>query len=96
MAGPTDPTATGEAEAAGASAKSASTPRSESVVKISANLPVEDVEVLKQLAAERRETMTGVLRDAIATEKYFADVISQGGKVLVEDARGVVHRVVFR
>jgi len=70
--------------------------KSESSVKISANLPIEDVEVLKQLAAQRRVTMTGVLRDAIATEKYLSDVLAQGGKVLVEDAKGVVHRVVFR
>ena len=66
---------------------------SDSSVKISANLPAEDVGALKQLAAQRRVTMTSVLRDAIAAEKYLSDIVAQGGKVLVEDARGAVHRV---
>ena len=65
-------------------------------VKISANLPREDFETLKRLAAQRRVTMTVVLRDAIDTEKYFADVIANGGKVLIEDKNGVVHRVLFK
>jgi hypothetical protein len=65
-------------------------------VKISANLPREDFETLKHLAGQRRVTMTVVLRDAIDTEKYFADVIANGGKVLIEDKNGVVHRVLFK
>jgi hypothetical protein len=40
--------------------------------------------------------MMVVLRDAIDTDKYFADVIAKGGRVLIEDKEGAVQRVLFK
>ena len=64
-------------------------------VKVSLNLPVEDVETLKGLAAERGMTMTQVLRQAIKGEKLLNDAQRQGGEVLIRQ-NGETQRLVFR
>jgi hypothetical protein len=66
-----------------------------SVVKMSVNLPADAVEALRDLAKRRNVTMTEVLRDAIATEKYLDTVVSNNGKILVEKPGGVVQEVIF-
>ena len=66
------------------------------VIKMSVNLPSDDVKVLKTLAGKRGTTMTEVLRQAIGTAKFIEDVHRDDGKILVEDKRGRVRQVVFR
>ncbi len=66
------------------------------VVKMSVNLSSDVVDVLRDLAAKRRTTMTEVLRQAIGTEKFIDDVKEEDGKVLVEDKKGRLRQLVFR
>lgn len=66
------------------------------VVKMSVNLPADDVKILKALADKRGSTMTDVLRQALGTEKFIEDVRTAEGKILVEDKRGRVRQLVFR
>jgi predicted RNase H-like HicB family nuclease len=40
--------------------------------------------VLEELATEQGKTLSEVLRDAIALEKYVADTRREGGRILVE------------
>lgn len=64
-------------------------------VKMSVNLPDEAVATLKELAAKRGTTITQVLRQAIASEKFIEDETNAGGSLLIE--RGSeVRRVVFK
>ena len=41
-------------------------------------------QALEELARRKGKTIGEVLRDAIALEKWFADVRQQGGSILVE------------
>lgn len=66
------------------------------VIKMSVNLPVDAVKVLKSLSKKRNVTMTDVLRQAIGTEKFIDEVNEAKGKVLVEDKRGRIRQLVFR
>jgi hypothetical protein len=59
---------------------SASQPGAPDVVKVSANLPREDLELLRTLAADRGVTMTDVLKEAIRLEAF----LSTQEKLLVE------------
>lgn len=54
-------------------------------VKVEAELPEWAFEALKELAFKRGENANTVLQRAIATEKYFADKIGSGAKVLLEN-----------
>jgi predicted transcriptional regulator len=65
------------------------------LVKLSVNLPEEDVAWLKAVAERRSTTVTHVLRQAIASEKFFAAQLSVGGQVLIKMGR-VCREVVFR
>lgn len=73
----------------------ASTP-SDETVKVSANLPKETFELLKQLSAQRGVTMTEVLKQAIAMEAYLDGqerVIVEGAdKKLLEVVRPHIRR----
>jgi metal-responsive CopG/Arc/MetJ family transcriptional regulator len=57
---------------------------SEGVKRVSAVFSQSTYDALKQLATERNESMADALRDAIALNKWFHDVQSQGGKIIVE------------
>jgi metal-responsive CopG/Arc/MetJ family transcriptional regulator len=57
---------------------------SEGVKRVSADFSQSTYDALKQLANERNESMADALRDAIALSKWFHDVQSRGGKILVE------------
>lgn len=67
-----------------------------SYVKTSLNLPEPAVEALKQIAAKRGVTMAEVVRQAIATEKFFVDEVEKGHKILIEDKDRSLRQVVFR
>lgn len=50
--------------------------------KVSFNLPVEEIEQLQRLAAERHTTATQVVRQALSTETFLQDLIDRGGRLL--------------
>ena len=66
------------------------------VIKMSVNLSVDAVNVLKGLAEKRGTTMTEVFRQAIGTQKFIEDVYRAKGKILVEDKQGRIKQLVFR
>jgi hypothetical protein len=66
------------------------------VVKLSVNLPVEVVEALREMAAQRGTTMTETIRRAISTEKYLDDAQAEGAKILIQDPDQTVQRLVLR
>ena len=66
-------------------------------VKITISLSPEVAGVLRDLAAERGVSMTEVLRQAITTEKFLADAIRSGEKILLREPRKRTTReLVFR
>ncbi|HET9016958.1 MAG TPA: ribbon-helix-helix protein, CopG family [Thermomicrobiaceae bacterium] len=66
------------------------------VTKLSVNVPDEAIEILKDIAARRHTTMTEVVRDAIAMEKFLDDETRKGNKVLIEDRDHRVRELVLR
>jgi hypothetical protein len=48
------------------------------------------------LAERKGKTMSEVIRDAIALERWFYETIDSGAKVLVEDRNGRIREVVPR
>lgn len=66
------------------------------MIKMSVNLPVDVVKVLRALAEKRNITMTEVLRQAIGTVKFIEEINEQKGKILVEDKKGRIRQLVFR
>ena len=52
--------------------------------KVTFNLPISDVEALKELAKRQNTNVTTVVRRAIGTELYLAEVEANGGKFLIE------------
>ena len=65
-------------------------------VRLSVNLSAEAAEALRNLAEERHTTITEVVRDAIATEKFFEEEAKKDSKVLIQDKSGNVRQIVFR
>jgi hypothetical protein len=65
------------------------------VVKLSVNLPLEDVAVIRELAEKRRTTMTEVIRKGIGVQKYLQDAVDKGGKIFVENRRGRLREIVL-
>ena len=70
--------------------------KSTKTVKTTVNFSAAVVEVLKALAAKQGTTMTNVLHKAVRTEKFFDDVQSKGGKIIVADKNGNVRQLVPR
>ncbi len=65
-------------------------------VKVTVNLTEDDVSALKELAGKKGTTVTSVLRQAIALQKFVDDAEERGGKVLVEDHDKSLRQIVFR
>jgi len=65
------------------------------VVKVSFNLPADELQQLRDLGDSRRVTTTQALRQAIATEWFLANQ-PEGSKVLIETPDGRLREVVFR
>lgn len=53
-------------------------------VRVNANFSPESYEVLSEIAKRRGKSLSEVLRDAIAFEKWYQDTVDEGGHVLVE------------
>lgn len=54
-------------------------------VQVSAELPREMLDTLERLAKERGVSANTVLQQAITTERFLADTIGSGKKVLIEN-----------
>jgi predicted DNA-binding protein len=63
------------------------------IVKVSAHLPVETVELLERMASDRGTTMTEIVRRALDHEAYFMNVLNAGGKVLTEARDGRMFQI---
>lgn len=55
------------------------------VHRVTVNFSASAYGALEQIAASTGKTISEVLRDAIALEKWFHDVTRHGGRVLVEE-----------
>jgi hypothetical protein len=63
--------------------------------RVNVNFSENAYKTLEDLADRKGKTLSEVLRDAIALEKWFQDTTDEGGKVLVEQegrAREVIPR----
>jgi Ribbon-helix-helix protein, copG family len=63
--------------------------------RVNVNFSESAYKTLEDLADRKGKTLSEVLRDAIALEKWFQDTNDEGGKVLVEQegrAREVIPR----
>lgn len=65
-------------------------------VKTTVNLPDDAIKAIREIAERRGTTMTEVIRQAIATEKFLFDTVQEGGKVLVEDRDKTLKQIVLR
>lgn len=66
------------------------------IVKVTVNLPVDELEDLKRLAADQKITVTEALRRAIATEKFLREEAKAGSKVLLRDPDKSYREIVLR
>jgi hypothetical protein len=65
------------------------------IVKVSFNLPKDEADELRQLAARRNTTLTQTLRSALANEKLLRDEVDDDGKVLIETKRGRLKELIL-
>ncbi len=63
-------------------------------VRVNANFSRDAYEILADIAEKRGKSISDVLRDAIAFEKWYQDTIDDGGHVLVERDGGRVLELV--
>ncbi len=66
-----------------------------STKRVSVDFTSEAFEDLEQLAESKGKTKAELIRDALALEKWFSDVVKDGGSILVE-RKGKVREVVRR
>lgn len=72
------------------------TKRKPVLVKISANFPKDDLELLRSLAERLGINMTDVLRNAIKLEEFVQDAKDQGAKVLIKRKDGALQELMVR
>lgn len=65
-------------------------------VKVSFNLPVDELEDLRALANRRKDTVTDTLRRAIALEMLADEADQSGSKLLIRDPDGTMREIVLR
>lgn len=63
------------------------------VKKASFNLPEEELDDLRRLAAERNVSVTQALRQAIADSSFIQDQVREKNKLLVERKNGSIVQV---
>lgn len=64
-----------------------------SIIKVTVNLPEEQVIFLKKIARSENITFTDVLRRSINSEKFFIEQEIANRKILVEDSDGQLREV---
>lgn len=72
------------------------TTKSKKSVRISANLPQEDFDLLKELADALNITMTDVLRRGIQNEQFFRSIKEEGSRLMVRTRGGSLNTVIQR
>lgn len=66
------------------------------IVRLSVNLPREEAEALRRLAADRNMNITETVRDAIATERFVAEQQKDNAQILVRRPGEPLELVSFR
>jgi hypothetical protein len=64
-------------------------------IKASFNLPEDELEELREVAAARNLTVTQVLRQAIADELFLLRQVDENNKVLIETPQGDTRQMLF-
>lgn len=65
------------------------------LVSVSFELPEQEAAILRELAHERGESVTQVLRQAIVEKRFFRNKISEGKKVLLQETDGNLIQVTW-
>ena len=65
-------------------------------VRVTADLPMGTIEILRELAVSQNVSLTEALRRAIATEGLVQQRTQDKSKFLIESADGKVSELVFR
>ncbi len=64
--------------------------------RVNVNFSPSAYSTLEKLAEEKGKTMSEVLRNAIALEKWVTDVTKEGGHILIEKPDGKVREILPR
>jgi hypothetical protein len=65
------------------------------LTKASFNLPSDELNELRGLAAQRHTTATQVIRQALATELHLQRLVDQGARLLTRTGREPLQEIVF-
>ena len=65
-------------------------------ISVSAELSEDLLQALKELAQKRGVSANTALEQAITTEKFFADEVAAGKKVLIENKDRSLEQVIFK
>lgn len=69
--------------------------RAKGLVKVSMNFSPQTLDVLKEMSRKSATTMTEVVRRSIGLQKFVAEEIEAGGKLIIEDSRGKMKQVLL-
>jgi hypothetical protein len=65
-------------------------------VKVTVNLPQQDIDTLRSIADRKGITMTEALRRAIALEQFVEEAVGRGANILIEEKGKTLRQVVIR
>ena len=65
-------------------------------MKVTVNLPEEDVAELKRIAKKNGRTVTETLRQALADQRFFENVRAKNSKILIKDSDDSMQEIIFR
>ena len=71
-------------------------PGKKNVVRTTVNLPQGSIDALSEIAEKRGTSLSEVIRQAIATEKFLFDTNQSGGKILIEEKDKRLKQIVLR
>jgi hypothetical protein len=63
------------------------------MIKVSFNLPQEDINFLQATAKKENKTFTDILNRSIHTERFFVEQEDLGHKILIEDQKSQLYEV---
>ena len=66
------------------------------IVKTSMNLPKNELDELRAMAAAENISMADMVRRALSTEKFVRETVKRGGKLLIEEKDKTYKQVIFR
>jgi len=68
-------------------------PKIAKTIKVSVNLPIEEVEIIKSLAQTFDCPMTEVVRRALRTESFMRRELMKGNEIIIRDRNDNMWRV---